>query len=79
MWVVRTILIGGVVGGTVMAIAFLLLPDTPVYDALSIAVGGTAGFLTWKPAGQPTRRHLAGCAAAFVMTFAAAWGIERIL
>src|SRR5688500_4506495 len=52
MVTVRAILIGGVVGGLVMAIGFLLLPDTPVYDALSMAAGLTAGFLTWRPAGQ---------------------------
>ena len=76
---VRAILIGGVVGGIVMTIGFLLLPDTSVYRALSMAVGLTAGFLTWRPAGQSRARHFASCAIAFVMMFAIAWGIERIL
>lgn len=76
---IRAILIGGVVGGLVMAIASLLLPDTPVYDALSMAAGLTAGFLTWRPAGQSKERHLASCAVAFVLMFAIMWGIERIL
>lgn len=76
---VRAILIGGVVGGVVMALGFLLLPDTPVYDALSIAAGLTAGFLTWRPAGQSRQRHFASCAIGFVVMFTLAWGIERIL
>ena len=76
---VRAILIGGVVGGIVMAVGFLLLPDAPIYDALSMAAGTTAGFLTWRPADQSRERHFAGCAIAFVLVFAIAWGIERIL
>ena len=76
---VRAILIGGVVGGVVMALGFLLLPDTPVYDALSMAAGLTAGALTWRPAGQSRERHFAGCALMFVLVFALAWGVERIL
>lgn len=76
---IRAILIGGVVGGVVMALGFLLLPDTPIYDALSMAAGSTAGFLTWRPAGQSRERHFASCAVAFVVMFAVAWGIERIL
>jgi len=76
---VRAILIGGIVGGVVMALGFLLLPDTPVYDALSMAAGLTAGALTWRPAGQSRERHFAGCALMFVLVFALAWGVERIL
>ena len=52
MSTLRTILIGGIVGGIVMGAAFLLLPDTPVYEALSMAVGVTAGALTWRQPGE---------------------------
>ena len=74
MFTLRTILIGGIVGGIVMGAAFLLLPDTPVYEALSMAVGVTAGALTWRPPGESRERHFAGCAFIFVVTFAVGWG-----
>lgn len=79
MSTLRIILIGVVVGGIVMGAAFLLLPDTPVYEALSMAAGATAGVLTWRPAGISMERHVAGCAITFVVTFAITWGVERIM
>ena len=79
MSTLRTILIGGIVGGIVMGAAFLLLPDTPLYESLSMAIGVTAGVLTWRPAGQSRARHFAGCAFVFVTTFIVTLGIDRIL
>jgi len=41
-----------------------------------MAVGNTAGQLTWKPAGVTTRKHIVGCMAAAMFVFAIALGAQ---
>lgn len=74
----RVILVGGAVAGVVMAVLLILLPREPIYTALGMSIGLTAGFLTWRPSGVSTLKHILGGAAALVLLFAIFWGMQTI-
>ena len=72
------IVLGGLVGGVVMAAVMTLLPREPPYTALGMAAGQAAGFLTWRPAGFTMQKHLASSVTAGVLIFVFLWGLQSV-